>query len=181
MKHTVLLGLGSNIGDRIEFIAIAIRAIADLDRTVVDDVSGVYHTEPVGDVVQDYFLNVCISVKTDLDVEEFHRSIKKMEKDIGRQQSTRWGPREIDIDILFFDATVVQTEHLTIPHREIVNRRFVLQPLSEIAPMAVHPVERRSVEQLLAECTDAHAIEFDGKYSTQLLALINDSIANPTV
>ena len=109
MKHTVLLGLGSNIGDRIEFITTAIRAIADLERTVVDDVSGVYHTEPVGDVAQDYFLNVCISVKTDLDVVEFHRSIKSMEKDIGRQQSVRWGPREIDIDILFFDATVFQT------------------------------------------------------------------------
>jgi dihydroneopterin aldolase/2-amino-4-hydroxy-6-hydroxymethyldihydropteridine diphosphokinase len=181
VRHTVLLGLGSNIGDRIEFIATAIHAIADLEQTVVDDISGVYHTEPVGDVVQEYFLNVCISVKTDLDVFEFHDRMKKIEKDIGRQQSERWGPREIDIDILFFDSSVLRTERLTVPHREIVNRRFVLQPLSEIAPMAIHPVEQRSVKQLLAECTDTHAIEFAGKYTTQLLALINDSIANPTV
>ncbi|MHB1051065.1 MAG: 2-amino-4-hydroxy-6-hydroxymethyldihydropteridine diphosphokinase [Bacteroidota bacterium] len=181
MKHAVLLGLGSNIGDRIEFIATAIRAIADLEYTVVDDISGVYHTEPVGEVVQDYFLNVCISAKTDLDAFDFHSQIKKIETEIGRQQSVHWGPREIDIDILFFDSAVMQTENLTIPHREIVNRRFVLQPLSEIAPMAMHPVEKRSVDQLLAECTDSHAIEFAGKYTTQLLALINDSIANPTV
>jgi dihydroneopterin aldolase/2-amino-4-hydroxy-6-hydroxymethyldihydropteridine diphosphokinase len=179
--HSVLLGLGSNIGDRIEFIAAAVRAIADFDRTVVDDVSGVYHTEPVGEVQQDYFLNLCISVKTDLDPEEFHLKVKELERQIGRKKSERWGPREIDIDILLFDAMIIRTEQLTVPHREIVNRRFVLHPMAEIAPMMQHPVEKKSSRQMLEECTDTHSIEYSEKFTSQLLMLINDSIAHPTV
>lgn len=179
--HTVILGLGSNIGDRIEFIAAAIRAVADFERTVVDDVSGVYHTEPVGDVRQEYFLNLCVSVKTDLDPEEFHRKVKALERQIGRKRSERWGPREIDIDILLFDALIILTEQLTVPHREMVNRRFVLQPMAEIAPMMLHPVEKKSSRQMLEECTDAHTIEYSENFTSQLLALINDSIAHPTV
>lgn len=181
MKHTVYLGLGSNIGDRIEFLASAIRGIADIEATVVDDVSNVYETEPVGDVPQAPFLNLCISVRTDANITDFHRTIKALEKSIGRTDTVRWGPREIDIDVLLFDHCVHHDTALTVPHREIVNRRFVLQPLSEIAPQYIHPTEHKSIVELLNAITDTHAIVYSESFTTQLIALINDSITNPTV
>ena len=181
MKHSVYLGLGSNVGDRMEYLAAAIRGIADFDMTVVDDVSNVYKTEPVGDVPQNDFLNLCISVKTDLNHFAFHRRMKDLEQMIGRTESVRWGPREIDIDLLFFDAIVVNTSVLTIPHKEIINRKFVLQPLSEIAPLFVHPAYKKSLSELNNEAVDDHAIEYSEQFTTQLHTLTNDSITNPTV
>jgi 2-amino-4-hydroxy-6-hydroxymethyldihydropteridine diphosphokinase len=181
MKHTVYLGLGSNVGHRIEFLAAAVRGLADLDRTVVDAVSNVYETEPVGNVPQQEFLNLAVSVRTDLDHAEFHRQMKILEKEIGRTESERWGPREIDIDLLLFDALVVTTDAIRIPHAELVNRKFVLQPLSEIAPMAVHPVLHKTIEELHNETSDHHGVLYSEIHTSQLFALINDSITNPTV
>lgn len=181
MKHTVYIGLGSNVGDRVTFLASAIRGIADFEMTVVNDVSDVYETEPVGEVPQDTFLNACIAVHTDLDVSAFHARIKELEKFIGRTVTQRWGPREIDIDILLYDAIIVNTDHLTVPHREIANRRFVLQPLSEIAMYVVHPVLEKTIAELLQEITDHHTILHSELFTTKLLAIINDSITNPTV
>ena len=181
MKHTVYLGLGSNVGDRVQFIAAAIRGITDFDKTVVDAVSNVYITEPVGNVPQNEFLNLSVSVQTDLDHVQFHQQMKWLEGEIGRTESERWGPREIDIDLLLFDSLVLKTDALRIPHAEMVNRKFVLQPLSEIAPMAVHPVLQRTIEELNNDTTDNHGVEFSETYTSQLFALINDSITNPTV
>ena len=179
MKHSVYLGLGSNLGDRIEFLSAAILGIADWEKVVIDAVSNVYLTEPVGDVQQNDFLNLCISVKTDLEHVEFHHKVKELENRIGRTISVHWGPREIDIDLLFFDSLVVNTSSLTIPHKEILNRKFVLKPLSEIASNFIHPIEGRSIEELNANALDDHKIEYSEMYSKQLLNLINDSITNP--
>ncbi|NUN69658.1 MAG: 2-amino-4-hydroxy-6-hydroxymethyldihydropteridine diphosphokinase [Bacteroidetes bacterium] len=181
MKHTIYLGLGSNVGNKVEFLAAAVRGIADMPATVVDAVSNVYVTEPVGNVPQDDFLNCAVSVRTDLGITEFHAAMKQLERAIGRSESERWGPREIDIDLLFFDAVVMNTDAIRLPHAELVNRRFVLQPLSEIAPMMVHPVVSKSVLELLNEISDPHAVAVSGMHSSHLLALINDSITNPTV
>ena len=181
MKHTIYLVLGSNVGRRVEFLAAAIRGIADFEGTVVDEVSKVYATEPVGNVPQKEFLNLAVSVRTDLTVEQFHQKMKWLEKEIGRTESERWGPREIDIDLLLFDQTIINTDALKVPHGEMVNRNFVLQPLAEIAPMAVHPVFHKSIEELHNETTDKHAVEFSEKHTSQLFSLINDSITNPTV
>jgi 2-amino-4-hydroxy-6-hydroxymethyldihydropteridine diphosphokinase len=181
MKHSVYLGLGSNVGKRVEFLAAAIRGIADFEKTVVDDVSKVYRTEPVGNVPQSEFLNLAVSVRTDLTVEQFHQKMKWLEKEIGRTESERWGPREIDIDLLLFDAVIMNSEVIRIPHSEMVNRNFVLQPLSEIAPMAVHPVFHKTIGELLNETTDHHGVEYSEMHTSQLFPLINDSITNPTV
>ncbi|KAB2923161.1 MAG: 2-amino-4-hydroxy-6-hydroxymethyldihydropteridine diphosphokinase [Bacteroidetes bacterium] len=181
MMQTVLLGLGTNVGDRIAFLAAAVRGIADMPGTVVDDVSSVYETEPVGDVPQPPYLNLCLSAQTSLEVESFHRHIKELERAIGRNDSVRWGPREIDIDILLFGQTVRNDERLHIPHREMVNRNFVLRPLAEIAPNAVHPLLRKSVTELNAASADRHAADVHEVHTHHLMSLINDSIAHPTV
>jgi 2-amino-4-hydroxy-6-hydroxymethyldihydropteridine diphosphokinase len=181
MKHTIYLGLGSNVGNRVEFIAAAILGISDFELTVVDAVSGIYRTEPVGNIPQSEFLNCAASVRTDLTVEQFHAKMKWLEKEIGRTESERWGPREIDIDLLFFDAMILNTDAIRLPHVELINRKFVLQPLSEIAPMMMHPVVQKSIEELNNETTDRHGVAYSEVHTSQLLALINDSITNPTV
>lgn len=181
MKHRVYLGLGSNVGHRIEFIAAAIRGLADFPATVVDAVSSVYETEPVGNVPQSDFLNLAVSIHTDLTAEEFHKKMKWLEREVGRNDSERWGPREIDIDLLLFDAVVIQTDALHIPHAEMINRKFVLQPLSEIAPMALHPVARKTIEELVNESTDQHQVMYSEHLTSQLFRLINDSITNPAL
>ncbi len=181
MKHSVYLGLGSNVGDRIEFLAVAIRGIADFETTVVDAVSNVYQTEPVGNVQQNDFLNLAVSVHTDLSYQAFHQKMKWLENEIGRTESERWGPREIDIDLLMFDALIINTDVIRIPHGELIERKFVLQPLSEIAPNKVHPVVRKTIEELNNETTDSHGVTYSELHTSQLFALINDSITNPTV
>lgn len=181
MRHTIYLGLGSNVGDRVEFLSTAIRGVADFPWTVVDDVSDIFSTEPVGDVLQSDFLNVCVSVRSDLDHLTFHSKMKELEQSIGRTESVRWGPREIDIDLLFFDRIIVTLPTLMIPHKEILNRMFVLRPLSQIAPMYVHPVAGETISELVKASIDAHRIERSEHFTSQLLMLINDSITHPTV
>ncbi len=180
MKHTVYLGLGSNVGDSIIFLAEAIRGIARFETTAVDAVSSVYETEPVGEVAQNNFLNLAIGVRTDLDYRDFHKKIKSLEQKVGRKETVRWGPREIDIDLLIFDDLVVNSETLTIPHHEFHNRKFVLQSLADIAPDAIHPVLQRTVNQLNNDSTDHHGVQYSEFFTSQLLALVNDSITNPT-
>ncbi len=181
MRHCVYLGLGSNVGDRIEFIAAAIRGIADFETTVVDAVSNVYQTEPVGTVQQNDFLNLAVSVQTDLSYQQFHQKMKWLEQEIGRTDSERWGPREIDIDLLLFDSLIVNTDIVRIPHGELIQRKFVLRPLSEIAPNKVHPILHKTIEELHNETTDSHSVMYSELHTSQLFALINDSITNPTV
>jgi 2-amino-4-hydroxy-6-hydroxymethyldihydropteridine diphosphokinase len=181
MKHSVYLGLGSNVGDRVEFLAAAIRGITDFETTVVDAVSNVYQTEPVGNVRQNEFLNLAISVRTDLSYRQFHQKMKWLEKEIGRTESERWGPREIDIDLLLFDSLIINTVEIKIPHGEFVQRKFVLQPLSEIATHKVHPIFCKTIEELNNETTDNHSVTYSELHTSQLIALINDSITNPTV
>lgn len=179
MKHAVYLGLGSNVGDSIAFVAEAIRGISRFEQTAVEAVSPVYVTEPVGDVRQNDFINLAASVKTGLEYTLFHRKIKALEQEIGRNETVRWGPREIDIDLLLFDDIVVSTDTVKIPHREMINRKFVLQPLSDIAPSVIHPVTRKSIAEMNEEVTDEHAVTCSEQFTTQLLSVLNDSITNP--
>lgn len=180
MKHTVYLGLGSNVGNRLEYLAAAIRSIPDIALTVVDEVSNVYETEPVGTVQQKEFLNIAVSVRTDLDADQFYEKIKWLERQIGRTESTRWGPREIDIDILLYDAAIISSETLEIPHVELEKRRFVLEPLSEIAPNVMHPTAQKTIEEILRTTNDRHTVSLSKEYTSQLEIMINDSITNPT-
>jgi 2-amino-4-hydroxy-6-hydroxymethyldihydropteridine diphosphokinase len=118
----------------------------------------VYETLPYGPVKQPDFLNAVISVETNKDLMTFFRFIKEVEKKTGRTPSEKWGEREIDIDILYFGNEVINNDFLTVPHKGIPYRDFVLTPLTEIAPDLVHPVLNKTSSELIKEVTEKNII-----------------------
>lgn len=157
--HDVFLGIGSNVGDRVRYLADAVRELKTLPSSGIVSFSSVYETEPVGIKEQRSFLNAAVWMQTSFDVHEFHSRLKSIERDVGRQERIRWGPREIDIDILLFGDLMIDEPTLRIPHREMVNRKFVLQPLAEIAPEIIHPASQKRIRELLDECDDSSAVD----------------------
>lgn len=146
--HKVYLSLGSNMGDKRENLLEAIKRVGELENTEVVKSSTILETEPFGYIEQDNFLNACLEVKTLLTPQEFLSSILKIELDMGRVREIKWGPRVIDIDILFYDNEIIQEDNLAVPHPWICEREFVLEPLSEITPNYVHPLERKTIMML---------------------------------
>jgi len=144
----VYLGLGSNLGDRMGNLALAIEYLSQ--KVTIAAVSSVYETKPVYYKEQPLFLNVALATLTRLDPFELLQFVKGIENDLGRQDSFRNAPRPIDIDILFYGDLVIQSPELTVPHPVIAERAFVLVPLVEIAPELVHPLTHKKVGDLLA-------------------------------
>ncbi|HKF52087.1 MAG TPA: 2-amino-4-hydroxy-6-hydroxymethyldihydropteridine diphosphokinase [Candidatus Acidoferrales bacterium] len=150
---TAYVSLGSNVGDREQQIAAAIQALGARGVRVVRQ-SSIYSTEPVDVATQSWFLNCVLEIETDLMPRQLLRTFKEIENELGRKHTVRRGPRVIDLDILLYGSSVVETPDLQIPHPRMTLRRFVLVPLAEIAPALRHPVENKSVEELLAETED---------------------------
>lgn len=147
------LSLGSNLGERENNLT---RAMEELEKRKVKILhrSSIYETEPVEIREQAWFLNCAIEVETDLPPQEFMNALLEIELLLGRRREAKYGPRTIDLDILLQGDTIVNTPQLTIPHPKMAERRFVLIPLAEIAPQAIHPVLHRSIAELLAGCPD---------------------------
>ncbi len=154
----VYLGLGSNKGDRLQYMQSALVEAAKLNGTTIRTVSSVYETEPVGNKDQAEFLNAVAEFETLLSPHDLLRALKRIEQQLGRTGRVRWAPREIDVDILYYDDVVVRDESIQIPHREIANRRFVLIPLNEIAPGLIDPSRKLGVADLLKFCPDTSTV-----------------------
>lgn len=149
--HRVYLSIGSNMGDKEGYLDYAIDQINGLCDAKVVTASDYIVTKPYGDVLQDDFLNGALEIQTLMTPGELLATIHEIEKGAHRERIVHWGPRTLDIDILFYDDEIIMEENLTIPHVEIPKREFVLQPLSQIAPYYVHPVYKKSVVEMLSE------------------------------
>lgn len=146
------LGLGSNLGNKVTNCTLAIERLSCLGDVI--SASSMYRTEPVGIENQPEFVNAAFMLKSKLSPYEMLREIQLTELQMGRIRKERWGPREIDIDLLFVEEFVIQTNFLTVPHPYAHKRRFVLQPLSQIAPELVHPKLRITIKELLVGLKD---------------------------
>lgn len=149
------LSLGSNIGDRYKLLSRAIRYI-NVGIGHIIDLSGVYETEPWGFETEDKFLNMAVEIITDYTPVEVLRKCQEIEEKLGRERPAgeSYTSRPIDIDILLYSNEVIDNPDLVIPHKHLTGRRFVLEPLSEIAPEYVHPVLNQTIKELLKQCPD---------------------------
>ncbi len=163
--HTVYLGMGTNVGDRQANLMAAIAALppeVEMTRR-----SAIFQTPPWGYTDQPDFLNLVVEAATRLSPLELLAHLKQIEGQIGRTETFHWGPREIDIDILFYDDLLFEDSGLTIPHPRLHERAFVLLPLSALAPDLRHPKLGQSVRAMLAEVDTSGLALFEGPVTTQ--------------
>ncbi|MGO9469593.1 MAG: 2-amino-4-hydroxy-6-hydroxymethyldihydropteridine diphosphokinase [Isosphaeraceae bacterium] len=152
MSSRVMIGLGSNLGDRRETLEAAIRALGDVPGIIVHRVSSFRETEPVGGPAgQGMYLNAAAALETRLDPFELLRALQQIEARFGRLRTVRWGARTLDLDLLLYQDRIIDTPELKVPHPRLASRRFVLEPLAEIAPHAVEPVSKRTIAELLLD------------------------------
>lgn len=149
VPHTVFIGIGTNQGDKLANIRFALSEIDQLDSSSVEKISSIYETLPMGEVQQENFLNAVIKIKTILSIERLFLFLKSTEKKAGRIKRERWGPRELDLDILFYDDIIYNENELIIPHSGIIERDFVLVPLIEIEPNLIHPISKVALSEFL--------------------------------
>lgn len=149
--HKVYLSIGSNLGDKEKNLNSAIELLNADEFCKVMKISSFIETEPVGGVEQDNFLNGALELKTLRTPSEVLELIGFIENELKRVRTIHWGPRTIDLDILFYDNEILKTDNLTIPHQEMANRGFVLQPLNEIAPRVIHPILGKTVHEIYQE------------------------------
>ncbi len=155
----VYIGFGSNIGNRLHTIVVALQRLKQHPQFLLKAVSALYETEPVGYKDQADFLNGVVCFDTDLPAVYVLQQCQNIEKVLGRTREIRWGPRVIDLDILLYGSETIETEQLTVPHPQLAKRRFVLAPLHDIAKDVKVPGTAKSVEQLYNECDDNSQIQ----------------------
>lgn len=148
VSEIAYIALGTNKGDREDNLKKAVEAIASDSHCNILDKSSVYETSPFGNIKQDNFLNAVISIRTDYWLKELFHFLKNTEADLGRSKTEKWGPREIDLDLLFFGKMIYSDFELNIPHSGIMNRDFVLVPFIEIAPDFIIPEKEIKISQI---------------------------------
>ncbi len=152
---TAYISAGSNKGDREQILSSAVKNLMMIDGVEVTQVSSLYETEPWGRKDRPYFLNCVIEIRTKLEPVNLLDTLKKMEGEFGRLFNTeKWSARELDLDILIYGETIINSPDLVIPHKHLIERKFVLIPLVELCPELVLPVDGVTVTQALHACPD---------------------------
>lgn len=149
-SHVAYIGIGSNMENPLEQCRKAIGQIAAHPHISITARSSFYETEPVGLANQDWFVNAVVEIRTSLDPRNLLTTLLQIERQMGRVRREKWGPRLIDLDVLFYDDLIVETNNLKIPHPEIPGRRFILAPMDEIAGAYTHPTLKKTMGDLLA-------------------------------
>lgn len=156
--NRVYLSLGSNEGNRLNWLRKAVDKLSELGAIV--SMSSVYETAAWGMDAQGDFLNIAICFETKLEANSLLRATQQIENELGRVRTIRWGPRTLDIDILLYNNEIIKTDGLTVPHPYMQERRFVLVPLAEIAAEVTHPIFGQTIGALLEICPDKQAVTY---------------------
>lgn len=156
--HKVYLSIGSNIGDKEQYIRQGIEALEKHKDIQVEKVSQLIITKPYGGVQQEDFLNGAVCLRTLLSPIELLQLLHKIEAQADRKRDIRWGPRTLDLDILFYDKLIYEEEQLIVPHVDIQNRDFVLKPMVEIAPNFRHPIFQKTMQELLTQLINSNKL-----------------------
>lgn len=149
MGTSAFIGIGSNLGDRVKNCLDAIESIGDIPGCSVEARSDLFTTEPQGIRDQDWYVNGAVSIYTCIEASQLLKRLMAIEISMGRVREKKWGPRNIDLDILFFGGEIIETEGLIVPHPLVQERRFVLVPMVQLAPDLRHPLLRKSMAELL--------------------------------
>jgi 2-amino-4-hydroxy-6-hydroxymethyldihydropteridine diphosphokinase len=157
------IGIGSNLGDALQNCKDAIFSLSRISGIKVAGVSSFYKSEPVGIETQDWFINAVVEIKTTFSAHKLLQELQSIENFMGRTRDIKGGPRIIDLDLLFYGQAVISEADLTIPHPEIHKRRFVLEPLNEIASFFIHPAFGVSVRGLKDRLDDQKVVQLIGK------------------
>ncbi|MCK9362820.1 MAG: 2-amino-4-hydroxy-6-hydroxymethyldihydropteridine diphosphokinase [Syntrophales bacterium] len=157
------IGIGANIGSPVEQCREAVRRLGTMPGITSLRTSSLYRTEPVGPKEQAWFINAVAELKTEIPSRKLFEILKTIEKLMGRTEGMRWGPRVIDLDLLLYGQAIIDEEGLTVPHPELHKRRFVLEPLCEIASYTVHPLFNVSMRGLLDRLSEGGGVELYGK------------------
>jgi 2-amino-4-hydroxy-6-hydroxymethyldihydropteridine diphosphokinase len=153
IMNSAYLLTGGNLGERHIALETAAAYVA-IDCGRVTTTSSIYETEPWGNRDQPAFLNQVLQINTSLSARELLNRLLCIEEKMGRKRKEKYGPRLIDIDLLFFNSDIIRLPHLHVPHPEMLNRKFVMKPLAEIAPEFVHPVYQLPMKTLVLQCQD---------------------------
>lgn len=154
----VYIGLGSNKDDRESYLNRAIHELEKLNGISIMEISPFYETLPFGVIEQPSYLNGVVLIDTELSPLELYQNVKIVEESVGRTKSFRWGPREIDLDIILFDSMVYEDDMLQIPHKDFRKRDFVLVPLLDISPELIDPITKESLSKILMNLDESYII-----------------------
>ncbi len=159
MGHIAYIALGSNVGNKLLQCQKAVSQVLKVDHHRLLARSSFYKTQPIGYPDQDWFVNGVIKIETVLEPHQLLQSLGAIESHLGRKKTFRWGPRAIDLDLLFYDEEQIQSDDLVLPHPRLHERQFVLIPLVEMDPGLVHPVLKKTVHEILSHLKEDQGVE----------------------
>lgn len=159
LENFAYIGLGSNKGDKFKYLQLSLQKLGSDKNISIEKISPVYESKPFGNVEQGNFLNAAVKLKTNYSHTDLLKMLQQTEISIGRTNSVNWGPREIDIDLLLYNGLILSDDFISLPHKGIIYRDFVLKPLTDIEPELIHPVLKEKLNAILLKLPERYIIK----------------------